>query len=285
MRLGATSLSATKPGSTQTQVTSAATTESGWDISNATYEKTSNITVEILSGYSIRGLAFKPDGTEMYVMMSSNTYSRIYQYNLSTAWDVNTLTADGYRRFSQDRGYSVSFKPDGIRYFISSDDEDRVQEFDLDTAWDIDGGETYNGATSFQTLDTRITSCQFNSDGTKAVLYGATNDKLYYHTLSTAWDISTASFSASSSVIPNGNWNMVMKPDGTKFYFIGSNRIRQHNATTAFDMSTVSTSPAHEINVSDDVTVEFIGGIALSSDGTKLYTVNTSTKDVYQYSL
>lgn len=284
MRLGTTSLSVTRPGSKRKQVTSGAAA-TGWDISNATYEKTSNISVANLSGYSIRGLAFKPDGTEMYVCMSSNSYSRIYKYNLSTAWDVNTLTQDGYRRFSQDRGYSVAFKPDGIRYFLASDDEDRVQEYDLDTAWDIDGGETFNGNTSFQTQDTRITSCQFSSDGTKAVLYGATNDKLYYVTLSTAWDISTASFSASSSAIPGGNWNMVMKPDGKKFYFITGNKIRQHNATTAFDMSTVSTSPAHEIDVSDDVTVQYIGGIALSSDGTKMYTVNTSTKDVYQYSL
>ena len=284
MRLGATSLSATKPGSTRKQVTSAAAA-TGWDINNATYVKTSNITVANVNGYYVRGLTFKPDGTEMYVVTSSNHYTRIYQYNLSTPWDINTLSADSHRRFTQDRGFSISFKPDGIRYFLASDDEDRIQEYDLDTAWDIDGGETLNSNTSFQTLDNRITSCQFNSDGTKAVLYGTGNDKLYYHTLSTAWDISTASHSTTSGVLANNPYNMVMKPDGTKFYLIGSSKIYQHNATTAFDMSTVSTSPTYTINVNDDVSISYVSGIALSPDGSKMYTINSGTKDVYQYSL
>ena len=78
---------------------------------------------------------------------------------------------------------------------------------------------------------------------------------------------------------------MAMKPDGTKFYLISGSSIRQHNATTAFDMSTVSTSPTYEIDVNDDVSVTYIGGIALSPDGTKMYTVNTSSNNVYQYSL
>ena len=260
-------------------------TPSGWDINSATYVKTSNIATASPSGFITRGLAFKPDGTQMYVVLSSNYYSRIYQYNLSTAWDVNTLTANGYRQFIQDRGYSVAFKPDGIRYFLASDDEDRVQEYDLDTAWDIDGGETFNGNTSFQTQDTRITSCQFSSDGTKMVLYGATNDKLYYFTLSTAWDVSTASYSTASSALSGNGDTMAMKPDGTKFYLIAGSTVSQHNATTAFDMSTVSTSATYTLDVSNDVSVTYIAGIALSSDGSKLYTINRSNRYVYQYDL
>lgn len=286
MRLGTTSLSATKPGSTRKQVTSAAAAATGWDINNATYVKTSNIAVGTsASGYISRGLAFSTDGTKMYVVTSSNYYSRIYQHNLSTAWDINTLSSDGYVAFSQDRGYAVAFKTDGSRYFLASDDEDRVQEFDLNTTWDIDGGATYNGATSFQTQDSRITSCQFSSDGTKMVLYGATNDKLYYFTLSTAWDVSTASYSTASSALAGGGDTMAMKPDGTKFYLIAGSTVSQHNATTAFDMSTVSTSATYTLDVSNDVSVTFIAGIALSSDGSKLYTTNRSTRYVYQYDL
>lgn len=284
MRLGTTSLSVTKPGSKRKQVTSVAAA-TGWDINNAAYVKTSNIATANLTSYITRGLAFSTDGTKMYVVVSNNYQSRIYQYNLSTAWDVNTLSGDGYVSFSQDRGYSVAFKTDGSRYFLSSDDEDRVQEFDLTNAWDIDGGATYNGATGFSNRDTRITSAQFSSDGTKMVLYGATNDMLYYFTLSTAWDVSTASYSTASSVLAGGGDTMAMKPDGTKFYLIAGSTVSQHNATTAFDMSTVSTSATYTLDVSNDVSVTYISGIALSSDGSKLYTIDRSTRFVYQYDL
>ncbi|MBA7589123.1 hypothetical protein ES708_31198 [subsurface metagenome] len=61
-----------------------------WDVSTATYEDK----LKDVSGQdtSPNGVFFKPDGTKMYIMGYAT--DTVYQYSLSTAWDVSTATYD-----------------------------------------------------------------------------------------------------------------------------------------------------------------------------------------------
>ena len=77
----------------------------------------------------------------------------------------------------------------------------------------------------------------FNADGTKMFAIGTTNDSVYAYTLSTAFDVSTASYDsvsfsvASQELTPRG---IVFKTDGSKLYVLGD------TADTVFQYTTTS---------------------------------------------
>lgn len=60
-----------------------------WDVTTSTFEKSFDI-----STYDTRpnGIFFKPDGTKMY--LTGWTYENIFQYTLTTAWDISSSSHD-----------------------------------------------------------------------------------------------------------------------------------------------------------------------------------------------
>ena len=64
----------------------------------------------------------------------------------------------------------------------------------------------------------------FKPDGTKMYVVGSIGDAVYEYDLSSAWDISTAVFLQSFSVVAEEriSTGVFFKPDGTKMYVIGS---------------------------------------------------------------
>ena len=78
------------------------------------------------------GVAFKPDGTKMYVVGSSS--DSVYQYTLSTAWDLDTASYDSVSfdvssQESSPRG--VTFKPDGTKMYLIGFGSDSVHQYSL----------------------------------------------------------------------------------------------------------------------------------------------------------
>jgi len=75
------------------------------------------------------GLTFKPDGSQMYVAGEGN--ANVYQYSLSTAFDVST--ASFVRSFdvsSQDRNpKGIAFKPDGSHLYVTGSSNDNVYQY------------------------------------------------------------------------------------------------------------------------------------------------------------
>ena len=99
-----------------------------WDISTAVFLKLFSVTIQ---DSGPQGLFFRDDGFKMYV--SGSTNDNVYEYDLSTAWDVST--ANFLQLFSvaiQDslpRG--IFFKPDGAKMYVVGDTTDFVYEYDL----------------------------------------------------------------------------------------------------------------------------------------------------------
>ena len=191
-----------------------------WDITTASY----------LQNFSVRpqdtsptGLFFKPDGTKMYVM--GNSGDDVNEYDLSTAWDVSTSSylQNSYVGFQEFNPTDIFFKPDGTKMYITGYTGDDVNEYDLSTAWDITTA-AYLQNFSVAAQDTNPQDIFFKPDGTKMYVIGTTNDYVNEYNLSTAWDISTASYLQNFSVnaqddTPTG---IFFKPDGTKMYIIGT---------------------------------------------------------------
>ncbi|WP_163321675.1 YncE family protein [Draconibacterium mangrovi] len=124
----------------------------------------------------------------------------------------------------------------------------------------------------------------FSGDGTK-FFYGSTsNDRVYSYSLSTAWDISTASYdNAYFSVSQDGTpFGLTFSEDGAKMFIAGSanDRIYSYSLSTSWDISTVSYDNVY-FSVSGQTGSPF--GVDFSVDGFKMYVSGTS--NLYEYTL
>jgi hypothetical protein len=130
------------------------------------------------------------------------TGDNVYEYDLSTAWDVST--ASFLQLFSVAAQETVPqdlfFKPDGSKMYIIGSIDDDINEYNLSTAWDVSTA-SFLQLFSVASQDIFPTALFFKPDGTKMYVLGATGDDVNEYDLSTAWDISTASFLQLFSVV------------------------------------------------------------------------------------
>ena len=100
---------------------------------------------------------------------------------------------------------------------------------------------------------------------------GWRGDDVNEYTLSTAWDVSTASFVDSTSSIDADGRDVRFNPDGTKMFVLGrgSDKVYAFSLSTAFDIST--SSSINNFSVTSEE--EDANGLAFNLDGTKMYVV------------
>lgn len=229
-------------------------------------------------------VTFKSDGTKMYIVGNAN--NTIFQYGLSAAWDFSTASYES-KSFSvntQEGGPSdIFFKPDGSKFYVCGF-SGAVYQYSMSTAWDISTASYDSVSFSTSTQETSPRGVVFKSDGTKMFVTGVSSDAINEYSLSTAWDISTASYTTNFSVssqetIPQG---LFFNPDGDKVWVIGNNEtVFQYSLTTAWDVSTASYDSI-SFSVSSQITEAF--GFEFKSDGSKMYVLDHTSDAIYQYS-
>ena len=189
-----------------------------WDISTATYDsKNFNPTAQVQGG---NGFFIRPDGLKLYVLNSSpSTY--LYQYTLSTPWDISTATYDSVRfSTADDNPQMVYFNPSGLKFFITGHTNGRIYEYTLSTPWDISTA-TLIGSISM----TQPTGIVFRNDGLLFWVMRFDNKIIYEYNCSTAWSLTGASttgktYSVSSQESsPQG---LLASNDGSYFYVFGN---------------------------------------------------------------
>jgi len=249
-----------------------------WDVSTASFSQSFSVSSQ---DQGVHGVFFKPDGTKMYVVGQNN--DAIYEYNLSTAWDISAaIFSQSFSVASQEISpREVSFKPDGLKMYLLGESGDDVNEYSLSTAWDISTA-SYSQVFSVASQDTAPQGMFFKPDGTKMYIVGQTNDRAYEYDLSTAWDISTASFLQDFSISaqetnPRG---LSFKPDGTKMYITGNNGqdVNEYDLSTAWDVSTASYLQVFSVSAQET----YPTGVFFKPDGTKMYIIGL-TYSVYEY--
>lgn len=149
-----------------------------------------------IGSYCIR---FSADGTKLLIK-SESTWS-LTTYNLSTPWDISTLTSWKTQSFDTVSGYPTEFEisPDGTMLFCisptNSSDEMFLRKATLSTPWDIttpgtwssvatgQGGNPHNGL-RLSDDGTRVYICHYNT-------FAPYTARIRVYRLSTPWDIST----------------------------------------------------------------------------------------------
>tara|TARA_Y100000385_G_scaffold270237_1_gene309103 strand:+ start:264 stop:1859 length:1596 start_codon:yes stop_codon:yes gene_type:complete len=128
-------------------------------------------------------------------------------------------------------------------------------------------------------------SIWFNTGGTKLYGFGYTDDKVSEYDLSTAWDISTASYNNVNFSIVSQEVSgraMCFSGNGNHFYIAGSSNddLFQYDMTTPFDVSTASYSNKALLQVGSTPS-----SAAFNTDGTKAYVSDQTHDRVYQWDL
>ena len=256
--------------------------QEGWNLNNASYV---NKNFSISEDSKPTGIFFKSDGTKMYVI--GFTSDTIYQYTLSTAWDVSTASYDSVN-FSISSQETVPqglfFNTDGTKMYIIGTASDAVFQYALSSAWDVSTA-SYNSKNFSISQDTYPNDLFFNTDGTKMYIAGSTNKIVYQYTLSTAWDVTTASYNSKYISITSqdtGLMGLFFKSDGTKMYIVGAagDKFYQYTLSTAWD---VTTATYDSVTISTQDTSP--QGMFINSDGTKMYEIGISNNRAYEYSI
>ena len=142
------------------------------------------------------GFTFKPDGTRLYVIGYSG--DNITEYSLSTAWDLgSTVTYVQDSTFLGGTPYGLFFKPDGTKAYYVNISADSVIELTMSTAWDVTN-MVLSYTFSVTSQASAPTDVYFDTTGTKMYVADNSGDGVHQYTLSTAWDLSTASYASKS---------------------------------------------------------------------------------------
>jgi hypothetical protein len=127
---------------------------------------------------SAAGIEFSADGTKMYVVGSST--DAIYQYNLSTAWNISTAVYS--QSFSIASQSSVPtdfhFSGDGKYIVVVDSTSDFVYQYTLGTAWNISTA-VYTTSVFIGTQEGLSTAIWLKTDNSKMYVLGTTNDTVY----------------------------------------------------------------------------------------------------------
>ena len=250
-----------------------------WDVSTAAYTQSFSV-----SGQDTvpTGLFFKPDGSKFYVV--GDTGNSVYEYDLSTAWDVSTATyLQAFSVAAQESSpKGLFFKPDGLKMYVLGYTEDDVKEYDLSTAWDISTA-TYGRDFSVISNAQNPTDVFFKPDGLKMYVTSNTSGDVNEYNLSTAWLVTTAVYSQNLSVSAQAGdpTSVFFKPDGLKMYVLSfaGDDVNEYDLSTAWDVSTATFLQAY--SVQDDLAE----GLFFKPDGLKFYVVGQRNRSVAEYNL
>jgi hypothetical protein len=235
------------------------TLSTAWDLSTASFD---SVTFSVSSQEVVPNALFiKPDGTTFWV--AGNENDTVYQYSMSTAWDMSTASYDSVSFSVAAQGtYPVGiwFKTDGTEMYVADFAGVEVNQYTLSTAWDITTA-SFTTNLSVSSEDTGTNSVVFNSSGTSMFVSGITNDAVFEYTLSTAWDLSTASYSGNSLDVssqadyPSG---IYFKSDGSKMYVSNygtGDTIYQYSTVQTTNTLDLSTGSVFDLTPTSDIQI------------------------------
>jgi 6-phosphogluconolactonase (cycloisomerase 2 family) len=248
--------------------------------------------VSFVDGYNVsaqetgpREIAFSSDGTKFFV--TGYQGSDVGEYSMSTAWDVSTASyTDAFSVSSQTGAgaHGLAFNTNGTKMFVMSYGSDQVHEYALSTGWDVSTA-SYTDGFDVSSQDTEPRGLAFSTDGTKMFISGNTGNDINEYTLSTGFDVSTASYvdSLDVSSYDTDVRGMAFNDDGTTLFFHGQQNDKVHSwkLSTGYDISTATYD--NFVNLpSFDTGAE---AIVFNNDGTKLFVSGNNDNTIDEYTV
>jgi len=224
------------------------------------------------------------DGLKMFI--AGNGCDCIIQYTLAAAWDVSSASlANSFSIASEDEFTSgVAFSKSGDKMFMLGNSNDSVFEYTLATAWDVSSA-SFKHSFSVASEGSSPSDLIFSKSGKKMFVTDNNGDEVNEYTLSTAWDVSSASFVDSFSVASQENFpsGIAFSKSGEKMFILGANGddVNEYTLSIAWDVSTASFVDSFSVK-SDDAGPN---GIAFSKSGKKMFIAGNITDSILEYTL
>ena len=237
------------------------------------------------------GVQFKSDGTKMYV--TGQTSDKTFQYSLSTPYDVSTASYDSVElnhatQVSNANPYDLFFKTDGTKLYVMFGVNDTVYQYSLSTAWNL-------ATASYDNVNFSVASQEsgepgglaFSDDGSKMYACGEGQATVFQYTLSTPWNLSTASYASKSFSVSSQDTKpagLAFAKNGQLMLVVGEAQVKVflYVLTTPFDVSTATyTSSSFSVS-SQDPRPWYV---ALANNNTKMYVGGPNNDTVYQYTV
>lgn len=268
---------------------------------NASYTSTSYTPAGITDLYGIR---LSTDKTKMYLVDYNGRFIR--QYTLSTAGDISTATYDSIQLDVSTIGatsakpHSLTFSTDGTKMYITDALSTPLvtYQFTLSTAWNI-STSSYDSKSFTPAEDDLMFAVQISPDGTRMIGVAAAIDyvgepgpiyhnHLYTYTLSTAYDISTATWTGDEyelaetpgSTDPEMH-GLYVSANCLNVYTIDKyqNRILKFTLGAPYDITSVAFDGYFDATTEATLT----HGIEFDSTGSIMLVADETSNTIYEY--
>jgi hypothetical protein len=250
-----------------------------WDISKASYSNDSfSVNAQVGNPGS---LFFSSDGTKMFQLSIGQS---VYEYSLSTAWDVTSASYSQSFSVAAAGGNTrgLFFRADGTKMYVIGSTDNDINEYNLSVAWDVSTAslvQEFDGSSNIS----NASGLHFSSDGTWWYAVDYTNQSIRQFALSSAWDVSTSSYVQAFSVSTQEGTprDVFFKQDGTKMYVMGTagDDINEYTLGNAWDVSTAS----YVQNFSVSAQETDPRGLFWKDDGTQFFVVGAIQDTVFSY--
>jgi hypothetical protein len=225
------------------------------------------------------------------MFLVGGTKDYVYQWSLSTGFDLSTVTYDGHpERFDlflnvatgDGAPRQMAFNTDGTKMFVVGNAANEINEYDLSPGFDVSTASFNSRIDITSTVGTAPHGLAFNTDGTKMFVTEKVNSNaLHEFTLTTGFDISTANNDGThviSNVLaeqPGQPIGIAFNTDGTKMFVVGNTRpstgsddsVNEYILSTGFDITTATYDSTFDVSNEEPDP----HGLALSADGTKMF--------------
>lgn len=250
-----------------------------WNILNASND---NITFSVNSQETNpTSFFYRADWLKLYVVWLSN--DRVYQYTLSTAWDITSATYDSLSFWVSPQTsspYWMFFKDDWTKMYITWGNF--IYQYTLSTAWNVSTASYDSISHNFGAQESNARWFYFSNDWLSLYII-LDNADIYQYNLWTAWQISTISYTWNSKTISSESQSywIYLKDDLSRMYTVWqTNRIvYQYTLSTPWD---ISTATYDNVNFLTDESVP--RSISFKDDFSKFYVIWTSGDRVRQFS-
>jgi hypothetical protein len=237
---------------------------------------------------NLKDFFFKSDGTKLY----TSHPMKISEYDLSTAWDITTVSSTPVNEETVDRYTGTSngglyFKPDGSIMYYCDGGDDYFSQYTLTTPWDISTKTDFKSIS--QSGESNCQGISIKDDGTVLYIVGSTGDGIDYYTLSTPWDITTRSSTAGHFSFSNTAYNptgFFIKPNGGASFWVTfrtagaiQNSVTDGIAEFSFSAGGIKIPSTEAINKPPILDYQSTGDITLISkiSNTKITSSKSST--------
>ncbi len=203
-------------------------------------------------------------------MIFTSNSTHVHKY-VANAYNLASATYDSSIPVGTTTTNDLFLSDDGSKLYTIGSGNDRIYQYNLSTNWNLSTAVLY-GSYNVAGIDSNPTGVCISADGLYAYFLGRTNNRIYRLELSSAYDITTSSYSSnylslgSSTGLETG---VRLKPGGSNIYYNSGSAIIEVSMPTPYSLIGASKSGAY---TSTSRRSRFTYGLSFSSDGYHAYT-------------